>query len=104
MDNNELALAFAREVMGQSNARINDNDDGYVKIGSLYVGNVAQTLEAVQRWCDKHNYQIEISYIQGCWSISIFNGAHCNEWETDDFSEGLMTSCLEAERKRRGDE
>ncbi len=109
MTNNsqDLALAFAKEVMGYEE-------------GQLYAVSqieIAEVLKAVREWCNKHNFRFELQCVGHTIGDESFGGWDIHMWPTfpsdgknhvilmnvKDISSAAMEACLEAERKRRGE-
>lgn len=114
MTNNQLALDFAREVMGWEQYDPHQWNESTIRIemgvipGGIsehfHYNDSGKVLAVVQRWCDEHKSWLAMEYYQhGDWRIEIqlFNRdkiTYCGR----DLSTALMTACLEAERKRIG--
>lgn len=113
MTDNQLALDFAREIMGWEDVAFFPGDKVLTGFkdneGLLYpIDNAGVLLAALQEWCDKHSHEFAIRYCledKGYFiemietfgplaSIQVTVGGK-------DLSTALMTACLEAERKRK---
>jgi len=121
MTNNQLALDFAREVMGWEDATLDEDGIASTRLGWVPVryevnpGDFKLILEQVQAWCDEHNYYLHIfrpNHNNKCEVKLIPRQPHSYDFdnvaemigsaENDDLSTALMTACLAAERKRIG--
>lgn len=100
MTNNQLALDFAREVMGWGDDA--ENGAGILEYEPWGI------ITTVQRWCDEHDAVLDINYYDYAWTAKIplkddtqviqQSLACCDE----DLTTALMSACLAAERKRIG--
>lgn len=112
MTNNQLALDFAREVMGWENPSIAiGGQEAQVSSRSSPIGfyyeRTESVLSEVQRWCDEHDCVLNMAFIPGYgYDVDIWpNGAEekiIAGVNNLDLSTALMTACLAAERKRIG--
>lgn len=113
--NNQLALNFAREVMGWEDANFYEYDsDGHnnpVILSKKYsqdelrFEDVGSVIDAVQRWCDEHDYRIGWTYMDHTNDVTIYHSqtfGKSGSCEHKDLSTALMTACLFAERQRIG--
>jgi predicted NAD/FAD-dependent oxidoreductase len=112
MTNNELALAFAKEVMGWEDAILGPfggiSKKEYDDYGSDYfTALIGDILDAVEAWCEEHKFsQIVYKHPMQEYVVEIrHNNIIQDMWSAisskPDLSTALMTACLEAERKRR---
>lgn len=129
MTNNEIALDFAREVMGWENAELParewlDDNESSLPICSdkeqegFHGDDIDKVLQEVRKWCLEYDHFLNIKFtdIQNCnavtggylihgqYVVDIAKGRYLvGQGGCENLSIALMTACLEAERKRRGE-
>jgi hypothetical protein len=118
-ENAQIALAFCRECLGWTNARM-INDFGYVYMSEdvpehladspmppwqrsfhFNENHVDRVIDAVKGWCDAHAVGFVLEYFpsgsaKDCWLASVGFG---NEASGDGASAALMSACIVACRK-----
>jgi hypothetical protein len=116
-DTPELALSFAKEILGWEDAEISDRQSEWFILRAevnrkspdiqwiFGFSQIDVVVSLVQEWCDENQHQFGISYRDNCYAVEIgpedsTSIVQCGPEK--HLCHALMSACLDAHRRNQG--